>query len=209
MNIRSLFNLTKRINSHILNLPPKKNFDLLDIKPILYKYTGNDWNNYISRNNNYNLNNDVNNRYKLNFVSPTNFNNYLKIPIKFNELSNYNIHNYKKDTFSNVLCQFGTEQYKKDNFSNVLCQFGTEQYEMFLLVWHPYSYTALHNHKENGCLMKILEGNIIEQKISNEGKYPQTQELFKNDISYIHNTHGLHRIINNNSNYSYSLHIYS
>ena len=192
MNIRSLFNLTKKINSHILNLPPKKNFDLLDIKPILYKYSGNDWNNYINRNNNYNLNNDVNNRYKLNFVSPTNFNNHLKIPIKFNELSNYNVYEYKKDTFSNVLCQF-----------------GTEQYEMFLLVWHPYSYTALHNHKENGCLMKILEGNIIEQKISNEGKYPQTQELFKNDISYIHNTHGLHRIINNNSNYSYSLHIYS
>ena len=177
MNIRSLFNLTKKINSHILNLPPKKNFDLLDIKPILYKYSGNDWNNYVNRNNNYNTNYNinVNNRYKLNFVSPTNFNNHLKIPIKFNELLNYNLHDY----------------------------------QMFLLVWHPYSYTALHNHKENGCLMKILEGNIIEQKVSNEGKYPQTQELFKNDISYIHNTHGLHRIINNNSNYSYSLHIYS
>ena len=72
-----------------------------------------------------------------------------------------------------------------------------------------YSHSQIKNVLVLVEMVKYLEGNIIEQKVSNEGKYPQTQELFKNDISYIHNTHGLHRIINNNSNYSYSLHIYS
>ena len=171
MSIRSLFNLTKKINNHILNLSPKEKFNLLDIKPILIKYSGNDWTNYIY-NNNY-LYNNINN--KLNKISPSNFNNYLKIPIKFNELSNYNKY----------------------------------EYEMFLLVWYPQSYTALHSHTENGCLMKILEGNIIEQKISNQGTFPQKNEFYKNDISYIHNIEGLHRIINNNFKYAYSLHIYS
>ena len=163
MNIRSLFNLTKQINNHIINLPPRKKFNLLDIKPILKAYQGNDWDNYIYNNN------------KLNKIYLSNFNNYLKIPIKFNELSNYNKY----------------------------------EYEMFLLVWYPQSYTALHSHTENGCLMKILDGNIIEQRISNQGTFPQKNELYKNDISYIHNVEGLHRIINNNFKYAYSLHIYS
>jgi hypothetical protein len=163
MNIRSLFNLTKQINNHIINLPPKEKFNLLDIKPILKAYQGNDWDNYIYNNN------------KLNKIYLSNFNNYLKIPIKFNELSNYNKY----------------------------------EYEMFLLVWYPQSYTALHSHTENGCLMKILDGNILEQRISNQGTFPQKNELYKNDISYIHNIEGLHRIINNNFKYAYSLHIYS
>ena len=163
MNILSLFNLTKQINNHIINLPHKEKFNLLDIKPILKAYQGNDWDNYIYNNN------------KLNKIYLSNFNNYLKIPIKFNELSNYNKY----------------------------------EYEMFLLVWYPQSYTALHSHTENGCLMKILDGNIIEQRISNQGTFPQKNELYKNDISYIHNLEGLHRIINNNFKYAYSLHIYS
>ena len=164
MSIRSLLNLTRQINNHVLNLSPKEKFNLLDIKPILKEYSGNDWTNYI-------YNNNINK--KINY--PSNFNNYFKIPIKFNQFSNYNKY----------------------------------EYEMILLVWHPHSYTALHSHTENGCLMKILDGNILEERISNQGTFPQKNELYKNDISYIHNIEGLHRIINNNFQYSYSLHIYS
>jgi hypothetical protein len=161
MSIRSLFNLTKTINNHIINLAPKEKFNLLDIKPILKNYSGNDWHEYYY------------NKYNVNHSS---FNNYLKIPIKFNELSNYNKY----------------------------------EYEMFLIIWHPHSYTALHKHSENGCLMKILEGNIIEQKILNqEGIFPQKNEYYTNDISYIHNSEGIHRIINNSFKEAYSLHIYS
>ena len=47
MSIRSLFNLTKKINNHILNISPKEKFNLLDINPYLKEYRGNDWNNYV------------------------------------------------------------------------------------------------------------------------------------------------------------------
>ena len=44
--IRSLFNLTQKINSHITNLQPTKEFDLREVKPYLEKYIGNDWYDY-------------------------------------------------------------------------------------------------------------------------------------------------------------------
>ncbi len=72
--IRSLYNLTQKINSHITNMPSKKDFDLRSVSPILNQYGGNDWYDYKIKN------------------SPLKttecMNNYMKIPIVFNDLSN-------------------------------------------------------------------------------------------------------------------------
>ena len=161
--IRSLFNLTQRINTHITNIPHKKDFDLHEVKTLLDKYNGHDW---------Y--------EYKIKNSSPVYsecVNNYMKIPIVFKELQN---NNFSKDI-----------------------------YGMYLVVWNPYCETSIHNHPEGGCLMKILEGNITQHKFRSNEMLTETQELRKNDICYINDNIGLHRISNNNMNYSYSLHLYS
>jgi hypothetical protein len=71
--IRSLYNLTQRINYHIVNMPSKKDFDLRSVSPILNQYSGNDWYDYKIKN------------------SPMKttqcMNNYMKIPIVFMDLN--------------------------------------------------------------------------------------------------------------------------
>jgi hypothetical protein len=87
--------------------------------------------------------------------------------------------------------------------------FSKDIYGMYLVVWNPYCETSIHNHPEGGCLMKILEGSITQHKFRSNEMLTETQELHKNDICYINDNIGLHRISNNNMNYSYSLHLYS
>lgn len=160
--IRSLFNLTQKINSHITNLPPTKEFDLRNVKPYLEKYKGNDWYDY---------------KLKHSPLPTTEcIDNYMKIPIIFKELEN-------------------------EKFKNL--------YGMYLVVWNPFCETSIHNHPEGGCLMKILEGQIIQHKFSNNEMLKCSDDLKCGDISYINDNIGLHRILNNKMKYAYSLHLYS
>jgi hypothetical protein len=70
--IRSLFNLTQRINTHITSIHPKKEFDLQEVKTLLDKYNGHDWYEYKIKNSSPGFAECVN--------------NYMKIPIVFKEL---------------------------------------------------------------------------------------------------------------------------
>ncbi len=82
-------------------------------------------------------------------------------------------------------------------------------YGMYLIVWNPYCETSIHNHPEGGCLMKVLEGSILQHKFRNSELLTESEELKSGDVTYINDNIGLHRIINNNMNYAYSLHLYS
>jgi hypothetical protein len=156
--IRSLFNLNYKINKHISNLHPQEKFKLLDVKPILEQYKGEDWMDFkkdISLDSNY---------------------NYKRVPIVF-------------------------EEFNQNRYDRL---FG-----MYLIAWNPFCHTSVHNHPEGGCLMKILNGNIIEQRFMNAESFSIIDSLSKGDVSYIHDDIGLHRILNENNNTSYSLNIYS
>jgi hypothetical protein len=156
--IRSLFNLNYKINKHILNLHPHEKFQLINVKPILDKYKGDDWMDLKNKN-----------------LWDSNM-NYRRIPIVFEE---FNLNKY--DTI-----------------------FG-----MYLIAWNPFCHTSVHNHPEGGCLMKILDGTVKEQRFMNAESFSIVESLNKGDISYIHDDIGLHRILNENNNTSYSLNIYS
>jgi hypothetical protein len=57
--------------------------------------------------------------------------------------------------------------------------------------------------------MKVLEGNLCEERFSVNGFQSYKNKLYPNQISYIDDYLGYHRISNNYPLYSYSLHIYS
>jgi hypothetical protein len=156
--IRSLLNLNYKINKHINGLDPQNKFKLINIKPILDQYGGDDWMDFKK-------------------IQPLNFDiNYRRIPIVFEEFN----------------------QNKNNNI------FG-----MYLIAWNPFCHTSVHNHPEGGCLMKILDGSIKEQRFMNAESFSIVNSLNKDDISYIHDDIGLHRILNENNTTSYSLNIYS
>ena len=83
--------------------------------------------------------------------------------------------------------------------------------EILLITWSPNSKTLIHDHSKNGCILFLLEGELIEEKYKTENiELHSIHKVYPGDITFINNTIGYHRIINSNEKqYSYSIHIYS
>ncbi len=95
--------------------------------------------------------------------------------------------------------QFTADKY----YSNTL--YKTEKFEIRLLCWKPLQETPRHPHPENGCLMKILEGKLFEEKLIENDTIKTVHK--KGEIGYI-KAPELHILKNSDTN-SVSLHIYS
>jgi cysteine dioxygenase len=68
--------------------------------------------------------------------------------------------------------------------------------------------TKIHNHSENGCLLKILEGNMVEEIYDKNFVLQENNNLIKDNVRYIYDSIGIHKMKNKEEN-TISLHIYS
>tara|TARA_Y100000780_G_scaffold231670_1_gene258031 strand:- start:6212 stop:6667 length:456 start_codon:yes stop_codon:yes gene_type:complete len=113
------------------------------------------------------------------------------------------INKYNSDDWKEYCC-FCNESYKRN------LVFRNEQFEILILCWEKGQKSEIHNHPKNGCVLKILSGELLENvfDIQND-KLSLTKEstLKKDDISYMEGSNGLHSIeaIHN----TVSLHVYS
>jgi hypothetical protein len=82
-------------------------------------------------------------------------------------------------------------------------------YGMYIFIWNPYCHTSIQSQPDGDCLMKILDGSIIEQKFANCDAFSIIKQLKPGDISFNSEDHGLQRIHNNKLQYAYSLNLYS
>lgn len=87
---------------------------------------------------------------------------------------------------------------------------------LLILVWTPGKGSAIHDHANAHCCMKILKGELTESLYdipSDEGKVmvPRKVTVLKRDeVGYISDTIGLHRISNEStSEFAVSLHLYT
>lgn len=81
-------------------------------------------------------------------------------------------------------------------------------YEIYLIIWDIRSKTPIHDHADNGCWLKVLEGEVNEKKYSGNLSLIYNNIYKKNDVSYMNNNIGFHSITNLD-NISYTLHVYS
>jgi hypothetical protein len=81
----------------------------------------------------------------------------------------------------------------------------SKNFEIILIIWKEGYSTPLHKHPKNGCVLKILEGYLVEEIINDDKK--QINNFITGNISYMHDNKGLHKISSLKN--SYSLHIYS
>ena len=66
---------------------------------------------------------------------------------------------------------------------------------MFIVSWMPFKKSTIHDHSENGCLYKILEGNLDEERYSLDNSLKLLEKKHEeDDINYIDNNTCLHRI---------------
>lgn len=101
-------------------------------------------------------------------------------------------------------CKFCNKKYKRNRVKI------NENIEMLILCWSKGQCSGIHDHPNNGCILKILKGNIKEEVYDSETmKCIKVNESYENDISYQEGKNGLHNIINNGDSCVVSLHIYS
>jgi cysteine dioxygenase len=88
-----------------------------------------------------------------------------------------------------------------------LNDFSNSKFEMYIISWKPDQMSPVHDHSDNGCIMKVLDGSLKEI-LYDYNLTPMNDTIInKNYVSFIDNHIGLHKI--EALDYSVSLHIYS
>ena len=82
-------------------------------------------------------------------------------------------------------------------------------FDIFEIVWYPHSETLIHDHADNGCLLRLMKGSLVEIKYNNDLIPKNKIYLQKENSSYIDNHIGLHKIQNPNDEIAISYHLYS
>ena len=91
---------------------------------------------------------------------------------------------------------------------------GLIQTQQLVLVWSPGKGSPIHDHGNAHCLMKILRGNLTETRYnfpeSAQGDGPMkviSKKTYKeNQVAYMADELGLHRVTNEGSDFAVSLH---
>ena len=84
-----------------------------------------------------------------------------------------------------------------------------EDFDMYIITWNTEQQSKIHNHSDNGCLFKILEGKLIEEYYNSKLELIGFKVFDKNNVGYIDNNLQYHNMINYTNNVAVSLHIYS
>mgnify|MGYP001253029261 CR=1 FL=1 len=126
---------------------------------------------------------------------------------KFNDIEKI-LKLYKKNDWKNYLISDNIIVNNNFTYYKYKIPITNNLFELYLLKWYPSSVTPIHNHPyNNGCVMKILHGKLIENVYKNNNYQLFTNTYKKNDIFFIDNKL-LHRVYNNTRYISYSLHLY-
>jgi predicted metal-dependent enzyme (double-stranded beta helix superfamily) len=82
-----------------------------------------------------------------------------------------------------------------------------------VLVWTPGKGSPIHDHGNAHCIMKILRGNLTETRYefpNSDQAQPMrmiAERTYKeNEVAYMADELGLHKMQNNDSDYAISLH---
>ena len=100
--------------------------------------------------------------------------------------------------------------FSKTNYSRNLV-FKDDYIEMLIICWDVNQESGIHDHPDRGCILRVLEGVIIEDVFKMKNGVLIKDELnlcCENKISYRIGKNGLHNIINGKEK-TISLHIYA
>jgi cysteine dioxygenase len=93
------------------------------------------------------------------------------------------------------------------------CIVDTEKFELILICWCEGHQTAIHDHGGEECWVKVLEGEfketIYKQDDTGELKLVKTSISVANQVTYMKDFMGFHRLKNISKKRSMSLHLYA
>ena len=85
--------------------------------------------------------------------------------------------------------------------------FEENDYDLYLLCWKKGQNSAIHDHPNNGCLLKILKGRLEEHQYNQKVCILRTKILATGELSYLEGNKIVHQI--NPLEDTVTLHIYS
>ena len=123
------------------------------------------------------------------------------------------VNSYKGTDWINYIVHSGLNSNTKlDENKNYYknCVYKNNLYDIYVVSWMPNKKSPVHDHPKNGCLFKVLKGNLKENKytLENLKLFSEVNHNIGN-ISYISNENYYHSMINEDNEISVSLHIYS
>lgn len=113
----------------------------------------------------------------------------------------YNLRNYTSNDWVQYI-SFNANRYTRNKVIE------TDFYEMYILCWLPGQKTPIHDHPGNGCMFKLLHGELHEQLYDAFGQLVLKERVHQSgDVVTIKDE--LHTMENTSKTYATSLHIYS
>lgn len=93
------------------------------------------------------------------------------------------------------------------------CLADTENFELILLCWQAGQFSPIHDHGGEECWVKIIDGDFKEtiytQNPNGNLERVRSNYAKTDDITYMTDTMGFHRLKNQSSQRSLSLHLYA
>jgi len=99
--------------------------------------------------------------------------------------------------------KINNETYNKEEI------FKNAVFEIIIITWGVNQGVNVHDHAENGCWMKILDGSLEEKLYDKDLNLVKTNTLKKGGVGFMNNDKGYHSISNINDGLTVSLHIYN
>jgi len=97
-----------------------------------------------------------------------------------------------------------TSSYYKDLF------YTSNEFDIVVITWAKGHRGPIHNHPDNGCNVKVLEGSITEERYNTQTfEELCTSTYYKNNVMYIDDNLGYHRMCNTGDTCCITLHIYA
>lgn len=144
------------------------------------------------------------------------------------------IDQYSKQDYKEFLDKFKNSKRERVTSYEVFVNNGYSKYQLYknnnyeinIIEWEKQAKSKIHNHSPNGCVLKLIDGSLLEDQFIYPESYKTKsynlepiKHIKRNMIVPIHSfntsqTHsyyieGFHQITNINNDKSYSLHFYS
>lgn len=113
---------------------------------------------------------------------------------------------FQKNTFDEYV-SWSEECYTRN------CIVDNEEYELILICWCKGHKTSIHDHGGEECWVKVIEGEFKETiyKKNEKGELTAVKSTIskQNEVTYMKDFMGFHKLENVSNNRSMSLHLYA
>ena len=127
-----------------------------------------------------------------------NFKNGLQLSENISIVNQYNETDYKLYINSPNIGQYNRTLVTSNDY-----------FDIYIITWQPNSKTPIHDHASQGCILKLLQGNLTETIYDSSLEIKKVKNVYENMTSFITNNIGYHLIENNSVDMAVSIHVYS